>query len=109
MSAMSRLQKLAFPDITKTLHDLAPDLLDDQRQLFFARQFFNLHLASGCGRAIRAGLAKHQFDRCTGAGVFRRCPCVMRGEAFGEVVGDAAVQRVVGATQQIAKPGHTLP
>ena len=78
----------------------------DQYQLLRPLQALDLHLALRCGGAVGAGRGEHQFHRQACPRVFGRRAGVMRREAFFEIVGDAAVQGVVGAAQQVAEPVH---
>ena len=78
----------------------------DQRQLVRPLQALDLHLAFRRRRSIGARLGKHKLHRHAHPCVFGGRAGVMRREAFFQIVGDAAVQGVVGAAQQVAEPVH---
>ena len=80
-----------------------------QRQLRHPLQAFDFHLALRCRRSIPALLREHHFDRHAHPRVFGGRAGVVRREALFEIVGDAAVQRIVRAAQQVAEPAHSRP
>ena len=76
-----------------------------QRKLVRARQGLDLTLALQRRGLIGAGFLVNQSDRRTSARVFGTFARVMGGEALGQVVGDAAIEGVVGALEEVAGPG----
>ena len=77
-------------------------------QFFISRHSLDLHLALQRGGFVGAGFAIEEFYRGAASGVFGAFARIVRGEAFVEVVGDAAIEGLVGALQEVAGPGVVL-
>src|SRR5512146_211594 len=77
-----------------------------QLQFFTAWHLLDLHFAPQRSRFVDAYLSIQQLHRSASPRVLGSLACIMGGESLVEVVGDAAVEGVVGALEEGADPTH---